>query len=441
MAHDQPVKALVITLGDDPASAVYSINRLKPDALCFVLPEAGKALVESAVQPKIDQMPRRWDWIVVETPGEFTGCLQTLARSLPDLLRTWEVQPGELVVDLTGATPAVAAALTAAALPWSSRIVWLVPAREGSEDEIITLDGRPLVWHQSNPWDEVAAVSRREGSELFNRGDYAAAAKLFRDVEARVSGGQKPLYRAFADVADGYGFWERFQYRQAWDKLKTATKALEMASLWGGPAGLKSLLPAVKANAGFLERLVLDPAEAKELLAMDLLAHAGRRLHVTRDPETAMVVPSGRSTSSMRRCSSRCSSPSCGAAGHGVDLEPTEVVDADGAQQQGDDQHDRADGQPADETARYAARRADRARRQPERGLARAPTADPGEQRRGTAPGGLVTPQRRPCPGSGDWRRALGLPDCRPGAACTADRRWHRLCRHQRRLGARDQRC
>jgi CRISPR-associated protein (TIGR02710 family) len=269
---------------------VYSINRLKPDALCFVLPEAGKALVESAVQPKIDQMPRRWDWIIVEAPGEFTGCLQTLARSLPDHLRTWEVQPGELVVDLTGATPAVAAALTAAALPWSSRIVWLVPAREGSEDEIIALDGRSFVWQQSNPWDEAVAVSRREGSELFNRGLFAATAKLFHDVELRVSGGQKPLYRAFADVAEGYDLWERFQYRQAWDKLKTAVKALEMASLWGGPPGLKSMLPAVKANAGFLEKLVLDPSEAKEFLALDLLAHVGRRLHVARDPERAMAV-------------------------------------------------------------------------------------------------------------------------------------------------------
>ena len=290
MAHDQPVKALVMTLVDDPASAVYSINRLKPDALCFVLPEAGKALVESAVQPKIDQMPRRWDWIVLDAIGEFVGCHQTLARSLPDLLRAWEIQPGELVVDLTGATPAMAGALTVAALPWSSRCVSLVPARAGSDDEIITVERRPFVWHQGNPWDEVAATSRREGSELFNRGDYSATAKLFRDVEARVSGGQKPLYRAFADVADGYDFWERLQYRQAWDKLKTATKALEMASLWGGPPGLKSLLPVIKANAGFLEKLVLDPAEAKELLAVDLLAHAGRRLHVTRDPETAMVV-------------------------------------------------------------------------------------------------------------------------------------------------------
>ena len=59
MAQDQSVKALVMALVDEPAAAVYSINRLKPDALCFVLPEAGKALVESAVQPKIEQMPRR----------------------------------------------------------------------------------------------------------------------------------------------------------------------------------------------------------------------------------------------------------------------------------------------------------------------------------------------------------------------------------------------
>lgn len=290
MAHDQPVKALVIALVDDPAAAVYSINRLKPDALCFVLPEAGKALVESAVQPKIDQMPRRWDWIIVAAPGEFPGCHQMLARSLPDLLRTWEVQPGELVVDLTGATPAMAAALTAAALPWSSRCVSLAPARPGSEDDTIMMEGRACVWLQSNPWDEAAAVSRREVCELFNRGDFPAAAKLFHDVEARVSGGQKPFYRAFADLAEGYNLWERFHYRQAWDKLKTATKALEMASLWGGPPGLKAMLPGIKANAGFLERLVLDPAEAKEFLVLDLLAHAGRRLHETRDPETAMAV-------------------------------------------------------------------------------------------------------------------------------------------------------
>lgn len=105
MVQDQPIKALVITLVDDAASAVYSINRLKPEALCFVLPEGSKAVVESAVQPNIQQMPRKWDWIVLADTAEFPSVHQSLARSLPDLLGNWEIQPGELVVDVSGATP------------------------------------------------------------------------------------------------------------------------------------------------------------------------------------------------------------------------------------------------------------------------------------------------------------------------------------------------
>ncbi len=287
MAQDQPVKALIVTVADDPAAAVYTINRLKPQLLCFVLGESGKALVETAVQPRIDQMPRRWDWIVAERPMDFGSSYQAIARALPDLVRAWEVEPGELVVDLTGATPPIAAALSLAALPWTSRAVSLIQAAEDQEDVIEVAGGR-FVWTQHNPWDEAAAVSRREGSALFNRGQFDAASGLFRDAEARVSGGQKPLYRALADMADGYGSWERFHYRHAWDKVKGALKALEMASVWGGPPGLKAILPGVKANAGFLERLVLDPAEIKEGLVQDLIAHAARRLHVTHDPEGAM---------------------------------------------------------------------------------------------------------------------------------------------------------
>jgi CRISPR-associated protein (TIGR02710 family) len=289
MAQDKPVKALVIALTDHAASAVYSINRLQPDSLCFVLPENAKLLVESEVQPKIEHMPRRWDWVVLAETSEFVGCYQTLARTLPEMLRTWEVQSGELVVDVTGATPAMAGALTLATMFLSSRIVSLVPAREGQEDDKIEIAGQPFLWTQGNPWDEAASVSRREGCDLFNRGLFAAATKLFREIEARVSGGQKPLYRAFADLADGYDLWERFHYRQAWEKLKTAVKAFEMAALWGGPPGLTSLLPAIKANAGFLEKLVLDPAPVKDMQALDLLAHAGRRLHGLHDPESAMV--------------------------------------------------------------------------------------------------------------------------------------------------------
>jgi len=290
MSVEGPVKALLIAVSDDAPAAVYSINRLKPEMLCFFVAESAKSLVETNVQPQIAQMPRRWDWVVTPDAHRFMACYQALSRTLPDLLRTWDVNPGELVVDLTGTTPAMAAALSLASLTSTSRVVALGHASvvRPADGEAVTVEGRERVWMQGNPWDEAAALSRREGCELFNRGAFAPASSLFRQVESRVSGGQKPLYRALADLAEGYGLWERFQYRQAWDKLKIAAKALDMASVWGGPAGLKGLLPSIKANAGFLEKLVLDPQEVKEAVAYDLLAHARRRADMDHDAEAAM---------------------------------------------------------------------------------------------------------------------------------------------------------
>lgn len=288
MAQDQPVAALVVALTGALAPAVYTINRLRPDSLCFVLPEAVKTLVETDVQPRISELPRRWDWVVVSDPDHFPSCYQTIARSLPKMLRAWEIDPGALVVDVTGATSAMAGALILAATPFTSRIVSLVDPKEGREGDVVDFEGGERLWISINPWDEAAEAVRREGCELFNRGAFVAAATVFRQIESRVSGGQKPLYRAFADLAEGYDLWERFHYRQAWEKLKSAVKAMEMSSLFGGPPGLKATIPAIKANAGFLERLVLDPAEVKELLAFDLLAHAGRRLHSAHDTEAAM---------------------------------------------------------------------------------------------------------------------------------------------------------
>jgi CRISPR-associated protein (TIGR02710 family) len=290
MGVDAPIKALLIAISDDAPAAIYAINRLKPDLLCFFVAEPAKALIETAVQPYIVQMPRRWDWLITSHADRFMPSYQALARDLPDLLRTWDVGAGDLVIDLTGATSAMAAAMALAGVPYASRVVMIGRSEAITEGEAIHIDGQARIWTQGNPWDEAATPARRDACDVFNRGAFGTAASLFRHIETRVSGGQKPLYRALADLTDGYALWERFQHRQAWDKLKTSLKALDMASVWGGPAGLKVLLPAMKQNAGFLEKLVLDPHEVKETLAYDLLAHAKRRAETDHHLEAAVMT-------------------------------------------------------------------------------------------------------------------------------------------------------
>ena len=63
-----------------------------------------------------------------------------------------------------------------------------------------------------------------------------------------------------------------------------------MASVFGGPSGIKTLIPRLKENLGFLEKLVMDPAEVKAAVAPDLLANARRRAEQDRAFDAALFT-------------------------------------------------------------------------------------------------------------------------------------------------------
>ena len=291
MITDYHTKALLVAIGQDAASAIACINHLSPELLCFFLAESQKDTIESLVQPQITKMPQRWDWIVTQDPENFSKSHQAISKSLPDILKAWGVHAGELTVDFTSATPGMAAAVALACRPFMSKVVQLQQS-EGSSSgtKTLTVDGQLFTLDDSNPWNEEAQYARREAAQLFNQGSFAAAAKKFRQIEGLVSGSLKPLYHALGDVAEGYALWESFHYREAWDKLKTSLKALEMASVWGGPPGLSSVLDSIKTNSRFLESLVLDPNDVKLSIAQDLLAHAKRRAERDHQIEVAMLT-------------------------------------------------------------------------------------------------------------------------------------------------------
>ena len=291
MITEYQTKALLIAVGNDPAPAVACINHLSPELLCFFLADSEKESIESLVQPQIATMPQRWDWILTTDPQSFSQSHLAITKSLPDILKAWGVQPGELVVDFSAATPAIAAAVALASGPFTSKVVQISKDDSpASESKTVMVGDTPKAWEESNPWNEGGHYSRREASLLFNQGACLSAAKKFRQVESLVSGSLKPLYHALADVAEGYAHWEAFHYREAWEKLKTSHKSLELASVWGGPPGLSSVLGSLKTNARFLESIVLDPHDVKLSIGLDLIAHAKRRAERDHQIEVATLT-------------------------------------------------------------------------------------------------------------------------------------------------------
>lgn len=284
-----PTKALLIGMQADPQAAIATLKQLTPEMVCFILHESHKAVAESEIHPALSKMPQRWDWIVLDDVHNFSNCHKKLAHQLPTLLSTWRVIPGELVIDLTGSTTAMASAMTLVGFHFAHTIR-LSPDRSAVEAAPSIETGRtsssmPAI--DENPWDEEAPRLRQEACQVFNQGAFESAAKHFHTLEHRVSGGLKPIYRALADVAHGYGLWDQHLYRPSWEKLKGGSKALELASVWGGPAGMDRVLKSLKTNLSFLERIVLDAKEIKPAIALDLLAWAKRRGDRHRELEQA----------------------------------------------------------------------------------------------------------------------------------------------------------
>jgi len=276
MPQQQNTKALLITLGDNPQRAIFTINHYRPEYLLFFGTEQVRSLIEQVIQPGIEQMPKRWDCIVTPDAASLPECYRVLAKQLHELLRTWQVQAGELVVDYTAGTQSMVMAMTLASLEHCTRFAFLKDAESPTLIE-------------SNPWDYKAGDEAKQAALYFNQGRYTQARIIFSRLQERVSGGSKPLYKALSDLADGYDLWDGFQHQKALEKLKGAKKALELSAVWGGPPGIKSILLAVGENLSFLEKVMMAQRHPDRTIFLDLLANAQRRAQLDHRYEDAMT--------------------------------------------------------------------------------------------------------------------------------------------------------
>lgn len=269
----QPVKVLLVCVGERPEAAAERVNRLRPEGLCFFAAERDKGLIDGRVLPKIQQPPRQWDQILTPDGDDLDACCRALAGRLSGLMAQWEAEPSQVVVDVSGGGRTMACALALCAAEHASRYVVA-----GGEDA-----------KEVNLWDALAGRALKEAAADFNRGRYGQAAAGFAGIGRKVSGGAKPLYKALAGLAEGYALWDAFDYRAARGRLQESKKALEMAALFGGPPGMKGLLSAVGENLAFLEKIVMGAQGPKAELFLDLLAGARRRAKLERRYDDAAV--------------------------------------------------------------------------------------------------------------------------------------------------------
>lgn len=297
-------RGLLISVGGSPNPVAFSINHHRPEKVIFFASRDSRPEIETKVRPLTTH---RWaDQEIITTPDhqDLMTCLDVLSEELPRKLGLLGLAVGDLVVDYTGSTKTMSAALVLATVNAPVRYSYVggkVDAKEvRSKDGLgIVLDGSEAVLMSPNPWDVLAVDLRRRLARQFNAGHFAEARETATEAAGKVSERWRGLYEPLGILCDAYQYWSGFDYSKARNTLRQAYAKLKGYLDAAHLPGLSPFMDSVKTDLDRLELLLpafqdlqggrTPDSEAVRALIIDLVANAVRTKELAARPDDGVV--------------------------------------------------------------------------------------------------------------------------------------------------------
>jgi CRISPR-associated protein (TIGR02710 family) len=232
-AHQEPAKhvLLMCSVGGTPEPVVAAIRQWRPTRIMFLCSDQTRASISAALDllagnddPAIP--PGCTDETLLRDPQDLQHTLRDL-RPLDHYVQSWHQRRADyvVVVDFTGGTKVMSAALALVARRWKCTFSY-VGGQERNKDGVgVVVSGREKPFSQFNPWDALGYQAVEDAVAVFNHGGYAAAAAL---LDGAVKNAEKPEVKrelsTLKAVIDAYAAWDRFDHKEAAQRFTDALK-------------------------------------------------------------------------------------------------------------------------------------------------------------------------------------------------------------------------
>ncbi len=291
LEHPQHI-LLIATVGGTAEPLAASIMHWKPAKVVFVPSQDTKDKIKSILEVLHNRQCHleegKYEVLAVSDGQDFSRCVQKMQFRLKAKVKEWiELSGGDdhcCVVDFTGGTKCMSAALAMVARPWPSVQFSYVGGSERDKDKVgIVISGKEQVVQSANPWDTLGYQVVEESVVAFNHHDYGEGAQWL--IEARdntKTGHIKKELSALAEFMEGYDLWARIEYKKAYGKFLQCGKSLnDLAAVLKGIVErmeLQQQLDRAKCRLEKLKESIIEPPSSctHELLE-DLMANAERR--------------------------------------------------------------------------------------------------------------------------------------------------------------------
>lgn len=267
---------LICTVGGTPEAIIAAIRYWKPARALFVASSETEKDVE-AMASDSGLQPGGWDKMAVANAQDFGDCVRRM-RSLDETVGSWR-QRGpaySVVVDFTGGTKCMSAALSLVSGRWPCRFSYVGGTERTKGGVGIVVSGKERPVYTQNPWNANGYQAIEDGCLLFDQQAFMPAARQLD--EARKAADDESIKRTlstFHSLCEGYGRWDQFQHADALQRINEVLKNRNDLRAELGATRSDRVLSVIEQNLKSLKQIVHEPRS--RAMVGDLLANASRR--------------------------------------------------------------------------------------------------------------------------------------------------------------------
>jgi len=213
--NNKKFKAILTSVGGSPSPIIYNIKQHKPEHLWFFCSCGSREIAEGILKEvkKDNDYSPNVRFIEIEQYEVLGPCYLELRRKIPELLKEYKIEPEEVLVDYTGGTKTMSAALVLAGMEKFSNFSYIGGEQRDKNGVGVVIDGKERWVYQQNPWNEFAIRDIEQAIYLWNNYLFEASSKIFEDIAKKVNAKHK--FQAFAELALGMEGRQRFHFSEA----------------------------------------------------------------------------------------------------------------------------------------------------------------------------------------------------------------------------------
>lgn len=272
---------LIVSLGGTPEPVAKTIAEHRPQVVCYFASKKS-VLALGTVHSLLagqDVSVEDFEVVLVNDVNDMVHCFEK-ALECARFFERKGVPPGEVVVDYTGGTKTMSAAMALATVRKGFSFSYVGGSERTKGGLGTVVSGAEVVYSGVSPWQIFAVEEWQHIVLQINHYHYEAATLELEEMTPRQPPSQRECLAGLRGTIQGLLMWDRFNHKKALPELRDGIEKLDRWGRISGDDRFTTFVAAASENLRFLQEMASATQgfqRVKRPTLIDLLSNADRR--------------------------------------------------------------------------------------------------------------------------------------------------------------------